>query len=153
VWWYRFNWHGTRIRESTKQSNKRVAEQMEAAHRTALAKGEVGIRERRRAPTLSRFAETDFLPYVQATFAVKFKTCEYYHNGARNLLAFDPLANAPLDAITGETIAEYVAKRQTDGLRVSSINRELTGAPTNVCSGGRVGQGGASVTQVPHVTR
>jgi spore germination protein GerM len=42
-WWYKFVWNGEPIRESTKQTNKRVAEQMEAAHRTALAKGEVGI--------------------------------------------------------------------------------------------------------------
>ena len=30
VWWYRFTWDGTAIRESTKQTNKRVAEQIEA---------------------------------------------------------------------------------------------------------------------------
>ena len=37
-WWYKFVWNGEPIRESTKQTNKRVGEQMEAAHRTALAK-------------------------------------------------------------------------------------------------------------------
>jgi hypothetical protein len=37
-WWYKFTWNGQQIRESTKQTNKRIAEQMEAAHRTALAK-------------------------------------------------------------------------------------------------------------------
>jgi hypothetical protein len=26
VWWYKFTWDGTPIRESTKQTNKRVAE-------------------------------------------------------------------------------------------------------------------------------
>ena len=46
-WWYKFTWNGEPIRESTKQTNKRVAEQMEAAHRAALAKGEVGIRDGR----------------------------------------------------------------------------------------------------------
>jgi hypothetical protein len=45
-WWYKFTWNGEPIRESTKQTNKRVAETMEAARRTALAKGEVGIRDR-----------------------------------------------------------------------------------------------------------
>jgi hypothetical protein len=73
-WWYKFTWNGEPIRESTKQTNKRVAEQMEAAHRTALAKGEVGIRERKRAPTLADFAKGDFLPFVQSTFASKVKT-------------------------------------------------------------------------------
>ena len=63
-WWYKFTWNGECIRESTKQSNKRVAEQMEAAHRTSMAKGEVGIRERKRAPTLKEFAERDFTPFL-----------------------------------------------------------------------------------------
>jgi hypothetical protein len=57
-WWYKFNWNGEKIRESTKQTNKRVAEQMEAAHKVALAKGEVGIRERKAVPTLSPLAKS-----------------------------------------------------------------------------------------------
>ena len=48
VYWYKFMWNGQLIRESTKQGNDKVARQMEAAHRTSLAKGEVGIRERKR---------------------------------------------------------------------------------------------------------
>ena len=46
---------------STKQTNKRIAEQMEAAHKTALAKGEVGIREKKSTPILKEFAEKHFL--------------------------------------------------------------------------------------------
>ena len=38
VWWYKFTWNGKPIRVSTKQTNKRVAEQIEAAHKTSLAK-------------------------------------------------------------------------------------------------------------------
>jgi len=111
-WWYKFQWNGETIRESTKQTNKRVAEQMEAAHRTALAKGEVGIREKKPAPTLAEFAENDFLPFVRSTAAAKPKTVAYYENGINRLLAFDRLARERLDAITSDRIAEYVAKRQ-----------------------------------------
>lgn len=50
-WSYRFMWQGEVIRRSTKQSNKRIAEQMAAAHKPSLAKGEVGIREKKLAPT------------------------------------------------------------------------------------------------------
>ena len=75
-WWYKFTWNGEPIRESTKQTNKRVAEQMEAAHRTALAKGEVGIRDKKPVPTLKDFAERDFLPFVRSTFAAKVKDAE-----------------------------------------------------------------------------
>ena len=124
-WWYKFIWNGELVRESTKQTNKRVAEQMESAHRTSLAKGEVGIREKQTVPTLAEFAKTDFQPFVQATFAAKPKTLEYYENGIKQLLAFDKLASEPLDAINTEKIAAYVSKRQGAGLKVTSINREL----------------------------
>ena len=124
-WSYKFTWNGELIRASTKQTNKRVAAQMEAAHKTSLAKGEVGIRERKPIPTLKAFAENDFLPYVCSTFAAKVKTKSYYENGVKNLLAHDKLANESLDAITSEKVAGYVAKRQGAGLQVASINREL----------------------------
>ena len=124
-WWYKFVWNGEPIRESTKQTNKRIAEQMEAAHRTALAKGEVGIRERKAMPTLSEFAERDFLPFVCSTFAAKTKTQKYYEYGIKSLLAFEKLASARLDCIGTETIASFAAARRSAGLEISSINREL----------------------------
>jgi integrase len=130
-WWYKFTWNGEPIRESTKQTNKRVAEQMEAAHRTALAKGEVGIRDKKPVPTLKEFAEGDFLPYVRSTFAAKLKTLAYYENGVNRLLGFERLAGERLDALTSDRIAEYVAVRQADKgkhgqpLQVASLNREL----------------------------
>jgi hypothetical protein len=45
VYWYHFIFNGQHIQQSTKQGNPRVARQIEAAYRTALAKGEVGILE------------------------------------------------------------------------------------------------------------
>lgn len=124
-WSYRFRWNGPEIRRSTKQANMRVAERMEAAHKTALAKGEVGIRERKPVPTLAVFAERNFLPFVRSTFKEKFKTREYHECGVKSLLKLEPLASRPLNAITTKTISGYVAKRQKRGLQVSSINREL----------------------------
>ncbi len=124
-WWYKFVWNGELIRESTKQTNKRVAEQMEAAHKTSLAKGEVGIREKKRVPTLKEFAKGDFTPFVEAKFKDKPKTREYYQNGMKNLLANDDLARLRLDAINAEDIINFVAGRREAGLKVSSINREL----------------------------
>jgi integrase len=130
-WWYKFTWNGEQIRESTKQTNKRTAETMEAVHRTALAKGEVGIREKKIAPTLKHFAEHDFLPFIRSTFAAKVKTRLYYENGVKNLLAFDGLAGERLDALTSDKIAEYIKQRQSAegkrgrGLQIASLNREL----------------------------
>ena len=44
VYWYHFLFNGEHIQKSTKQGNPRTARQIEAAYRTALAKGEVGIK-------------------------------------------------------------------------------------------------------------
>lgn len=98
---------------------------MEAAHRTALAKGEVGIREKKLVPTLSQFATADFMPWVEATFAAKPKTWQWYRNGVRRLLEYPDLAQCKLGEISGEHVAAYVARRQSAGLQVSSVNREL----------------------------
>lgn len=119
-------WNGKLIRESTKQGSDKVARQMEAAHRVALAKGEVGIREKKKAPTLDEFAQKQFLPWAESTFAAKPKTWLYYRNGARRISAFSQLACVSLDdPRLGERIPAYVAHRQSKGLLVCSINREL----------------------------
>jgi hypothetical protein len=60
---------------------------MEATHRTRLAKGEVGIRDREPAPTLADFAEKDFLPFVETTSAGKPNTVRFYKNSMNNLKA------------------------------------------------------------------
>jgi len=96
-WWYKFTWNGELIRESTKQTKKRVAEQMEAAHRTALAKGEVGIRDRKRISTLEQFADDKFLPFVRAMKAEKPRTVTFYETTVANLKLFGKLAKLPLD--------------------------------------------------------
>src|SRR5437667_12773845 len=98
VWWYKFTWNGNPIRESTKQTNKRVAEQIEAARKTALAKGEVGIREKAPLPTFREFAEQELLPYARNRFAEKQTTLGYYQIQVRHLTSYAPLPNATIDA-------------------------------------------------------
>src|SRR6516225_1334794 len=97
-WWYKFTWDGELIRESTKQTNKRVAEQMEAARKTALAKGEVGIRDRGPIPTLREFAPR-FEQAVDTLCAEKPATIAFYKEKLRRLLEYAPFATSPLDAI------------------------------------------------------
>jgi integrase len=125
VWWYKFTWKGESIRESTKQTNKRVAEQIEAAHKTALAKGEVGIRDREPTPTLREFANNDFLPHCRTTFSAKKNTLSYYENGTAHLLEYRRLAGERLDNITNELISGYARQRLDAGMKVASVNREL----------------------------
>lgn len=125
VWWYEFVWEGDRIRESTKQGDKRVAAQIEAAKRTQLAKGEVGIKERKAAPTLKRFIEDSFLKHLEATKAEEPNTIAFYTACANNLLAWPKLAEARLDQIKTEMITAYITSRQAAEMSVATINREL----------------------------
>jgi integrase len=124
-WWYKFRWKGELIQESTKQSNKRIAEQMEAAHRTKLAKGEVGIREVKPAPTLRTFATVDFLPYERARAADRPKTLAYYEYGVQKLLAYAPIADCAVDSLTSDRITEFAAKHRNEGREISTVNKML----------------------------
>jgi len=119
-------WNGELIRESTKQGNDKTARQMEAAHRTSLAKGEVGIREKKTMPTLSEFCEKRFEPRVKSTTASK-TWLDFYRVGLRAIKAHRPLSSLRLDEITSENAAEFGAQRraQKGGLQVSTVNSSL----------------------------
>jgi integrase len=124
--WYKFTWHGEVIRESTKQRSDKVARQMEAAHRTALAKGEVGIRERKPFPTFADFCTSRVEPWARASFE---KSCPknwlWYRTGIRALIKFKPLAYAPINEITGELASEFAASRLRERMQVSTANNSL----------------------------
>lgn len=119
VYWYHFLFSGKHIQESSKQGNPRVARQMEAAHRTSLAKGEVGIRERKPVG-LRDFLKNDFLPYVDAQFgAAKPATLRYYRYGVSTLQA-SSIADLHLNEITDQHARQYAAHRAK--LSPSTIN-------------------------------
>jgi integrase len=139
IYWYKFMWQGKVVRESTHQRNDKVARNQESAHRTALANGLVGIRERKPAPTLSTFIEKRFEPWAKATFE---QSCRnnwlWFRAGTRRLNAYNTLANCKLDEITNEKIAGFAAYEQTRllnrgrdeederrGLATSSINSAI----------------------------
>ncbi len=94
---------------------------MEVAHKAALAKGEVGIRDKVQVSTLADFTAKDFLPFINARFVEKRNTLSFYRNGVKNLLAFTALSQAKLDAITSDKITAYIGSRRQKGLQVASI--------------------------------
>ncbi len=127
TYWYKFTWKGKLIRESTKQRNDRLARNMESAHRTSLAKGEVGIREKNTVPTLASFLTERILPWAEATFAANApKNAKWYRNECRVLKEYKPLASAPLDGITGELASEFAAQRiKLIGKQIATVNSSL----------------------------
>jgi integrase len=127
VYWFHFIHEGKHVQRSTSQGNPRIARQIEAAHRTRLAKGEAGIVERKPVPTLAEFIENRFTPWAQATFEKSSpKTWTgWYRTQLANIRAYPPLVSRKLDQITSEHAAGYGAHLQTKGWQPSSINSSL----------------------------
>ena len=119
-------WNGKLVRKSTKQRNDKVARQMESAHRTSLAKGEVGIRDPKPIPTLSDFCTVRVEPWAKARFETTcFKNWTWYRTGIRALTKYKPFANARLDQITSELASEFASHRLQEGMQVSTANNSL----------------------------
>jgi integrase len=121
IFHYRFMHRGKVIRKSTKQGNHKVALAMEAAHKTALAKGDAGLGEKPPAPPLAKFLMERVSPWADKK---KVTTRTWYQSGIKPLLAYAPLSNRALDQITTEHIDDYTAFRLTHHA-VGTVNREL----------------------------
>jgi integrase len=125
----RILFNGERVRDTAKTRNKRVAEQIEAAKRTHLAKGEVGIEEHKKSPTLKGFAPR-FEKFIESKCEDKPATVDFYKSKMRAMLA-GKIADMRLDAIEEEQIQDYVEARRATKTRrnrpmsPASVNREL----------------------------
>jgi integrase len=124
VYWYKFQFKGVLVRESTKQGNDKVSRQMEAAHKTSLAKGEVGIREKKPVPTLAEFCRKRFAPWIESSSSLKTWR-DFYKVGLMAIEGYSPLASLNLDTITTERIADFGSHRQAQGMKVTTVNASL----------------------------
>jgi integrase len=130
IYWYEFEFKGKRYRKTTHLTNEREAQKIEAARYTQLAKGEVGIQDRKPVPTLREFAPR-FQKAVAMQCAEKPLTVAFYEAKLKTLLADESLAGRRLDTIDESVIEEYtqnrgtVKSRRKKSLAPGSINREL----------------------------
>ena len=124
VYWYNFRWSikqadGTvesfRIRQSAKTQNRNAAKGVEEEHRRALRLGEIHPNDpwpkaATIGPPIFRAFAKEFLQYVKTN--TKPGTHTFYSVCLDRLLTFAAIADAPLDAITGETVSRYARHRQ-----------------------------------------
>ena len=108
VYWYHFLFNGEHIQRSTKQGNPRTARQIEAAYKTALAKGEVGITERKKAPGL-KAAMKAFLDWSEGEHKAHPATHRRYKVSSIALLSH--FGDEPIDKITAEAVEGFKAVR------------------------------------------
>lgn len=124
TWWYNFRWSirhedGTvesfRIRQSARTHRKKDAQNAEDEHRRALRLGEIHPndpwpRPAASAPPVFRAFAKEFLSY--ANTHTKPGTHTFYDVCLDRLLTFAAIADAPLDAITGDLVSRYARYRQ-----------------------------------------
>jgi integrase len=136
-YWYEFWFQGRRYRRSSGVKNQRTAGDIERAFRTALAKGEVGITERRAIPGFHA-AMSDFLKWSEEEHAAHPRTHRRY--AVSSLALLKCFGDTPLDMITPEEVewfktaraGEFKTARSKTGrvqtkkrVRPATVNREL----------------------------
>jgi integrase len=116
------------VQRSTKVSSKKEARNIEKAAWTQLARGEVGIQERKPVPMFPAFA-VRFREEMKLRHAAKRKTVAHYVCGVKKLLEYEPF-NVRLDRIDEELIAAYVKwrgaqKHNGKPYAVATLNRQV----------------------------
>lgn len=152
VYWYSFVFMGRRIQETTRATDRRAAQQIESARKTALAKGEADIHERRPARLLKEF-EKPFVDQIRLDCKDKPKTITFYEQKLRHLLS--AWGTRRLDQIDEEAIEKYKSERQRQQTRykrvvsTASINRELATLSRLL----RIAYERQLIRRVPHIRR
>ena len=92
------------VQKSTKCTNKRDAAEVERAYRTQLAKGEVGLEEKKSVPRFNA-AMKDFLGWSKHEHAAHPNTHRRYETSSKALLRY--FKETPLDQIKPEHVEQF----------------------------------------------
>jgi integrase len=116
----KFKFRGVVIRKSTRCRSKRDAEEVERAHRTKLAKREVGIEEPKTVPTFD-VAMREFLDRSRVDHAGKRNTTRRAETSSKALLRY--FGKRRIDAIAAEDVERFKDWRRVQ--RKQAPNRKL----------------------------
>src|ERR1700733_1626174 len=139
TYWFELVYEGQRFQKSTRVRNRRDAEDIASTFRTALAKGDVGITERKKVPTFVT-AMRDFLKWAAQENQMSKGSSDRYRYSSQALLKFFP--DVPIDRITAQDVERFKSSRAAekvtvrgkakenrknskDRLRPATVNREL----------------------------
>ena len=129
-YWFKFYFDGELVQQSSKCTNKKDATTVESAYRTQLALGKVGIKAKKKVPTIKQACD-GFLQMVKVEHPNKAETIKRY---ARNLQVIRNFFgdNKTVDKITPETVEKFkihrsINKSKTTGrlLKPNTVNHEL----------------------------
>ncbi|MDT7543616.1 MAG: hypothetical protein QOE33_3520 [Acidobacteriota bacterium] len=131
VYWMIFMTNGLRVRKSTGTTNKRAAQEIEAAYRVQLAKGEVGFEEKQPVPFFKE-AVALFLERSRADHAGKHHTIRRAEVASKPLLHY--FSDKQLDQIAVADVEGFKdwrrrQKKQPPTLKAKKNKRATTNLP------------------------
>jgi integrase len=115
-YWFQFMFNGERVARTTKQCSKEAAKDIESAYRTALAKGEVGIREKR----VERKRVSELLDGRIADLARRGKSTDVAEK------VKEELGKHWADELTGEDLDAYFERQRAASYAVATIVNRIT---------------------------
>jgi integrase len=118
-YWYSFWFKGKRIQQGTHTTNRREAQKLEAVHKARVIEGKSLMPSKRIIPPFSELASR-YLEYSKAN--KRSYVADFYYITRVLSPYFDRFL---LSDITPLMVEEFKQKRLRDGLKKSSINREL----------------------------
>jgi hypothetical protein len=121
IWWYEFEFHGKRIRESSHSRSESLAKQLEHERRKRLEIATHDYRLGRRS-LLFRVAARDWLDTSRAHWSESTIRIQQYN--LVHLLPF--FGDRPLSEIATDEISRYQAARKAEGVSKRAINMEVS---------------------------
>ena len=122
VWHSRIMHDGTLYQRSLRTQNRTQALRYEAIFRSSLVKGEFGILDAAKCPTLAQF-EIRLLPHLKANVAPR--TYEFYKQHLGVLDRFGPMALSRLHRIDAGVIEKFIQHRLRDKVAPVTVNHSL----------------------------
>jgi integrase len=114
-WWYSFTYHGRRIQRSSGVENRKEAEIIEAAKRTQLAKGEVGLVDR------PHFTVGDLLDRLKLRWQLEHKATVQNLSLLKKVKA--DFGAKMADDLTAQDLERYAVRRRNAEYANASTNR------------------------------
>lgn len=114
-WWYSFTFRGRRYQKSSGVENRKEAEAIEAAFRTSLAKGEVGLVDR------PRFTIGQLLERLKVRYQIEGKASVQNLSLLKKIDA--DFGTKPADELNEQDLERYASRRQKEKYANASTNR------------------------------
>jgi hypothetical protein len=122
VYSYEFYFHGRRIRESTKLTNRTAALRAESIRKAELAEGWAGIARQLPCPIFEDFVNNEYLPWSKKQHQAHLRTHKRYKVASKPLIAF--FGKLPLDAISSSHVERFKLARSGE-ISSAGTNRDL----------------------------